>query len=72
MTELNVSYHNMQGEEKKDIRDAWMKAVARTVLPKAETLALEGNDSNWKKFHRKSDKKHQIFFCTPVSKFQKI
>ena len=38
MIEQNLSYHNIPDKEKKDIRDAWMKAIARTVLPKAETL----------------------------------
>ena len=37
MIEQNLSYHNTPDKEKKDIRDAWMKAIARTVLPKAET-----------------------------------
>ena len=32
----------------------------------------EGNRSCWKKFHAKSNKKEKIFFCTPVSKLQKI
>ena len=32
----------------------------------------EGNHSYWKKFHAKSDKNQKIFFCMPVSKFQKI
>ena len=32
----------------------------------------EGNHSYWKKFHGKSDKKQKIFFCTPVTKLQKI
>ena len=31
----NVSYHNIPGEEGKDIRDAWTRAIARPVLPKA-------------------------------------
>ena len=31
-----------------------------------------GNHIYWKRFHPKSDKKEEIFFCTPVSKFQKI
>ena len=26
----------------------------------------------WKKFHVKLDKKQKLFFCTSVSKFQKI
>ena len=33
---------------------------------------LQGNHSYWKKFHAKSHKKQKIFFCTPVTKFQKI
>ena len=31
----NVSYHKIPGEERKDIRDAWIKAIDRPVLPKA-------------------------------------
>ena len=30
-----VSYHKIPGQERKDIRDAWIKAIARPVLPKA-------------------------------------
>ena len=30
----NVSYHKIPDEEKKDIRDAWIKTIARPVLPK--------------------------------------
>ena len=39
---------------------------------KLKTANTEGNHSYWKKFHVKSDKKPKIFFCTPLSKFQKI
>ena len=47
---------------------------------KLEPLGMEvkaqntygGNHSYWKKFHAKSDKRQITFFCTPVSKFQKI
>ena len=31
----NVSYHKIPGQERKDIRDAWISAIARPVLPKA-------------------------------------
>ena len=31
----NVSYHKIPGHERKDIRDAWIRAIARPVLPKA-------------------------------------
>ena len=30
----NVSYHKIPGKERKDIRDAWIRAIARPV-PKA-------------------------------------
>ena len=30
----NVSYHKITGPGRKDIRDAWIRAIARTVLPK--------------------------------------
>ena len=35
-------------------------------------VTQEENHSYWKKFHGKSDKKQKIFFCTPVTKLQKI
>ena len=35
-------------------------------IHKSEATAIK------KKFHAKSDEKQKIFFCTPVSKFQKI
>ena len=31
----NVSYHKIPGQERKDVRDAWIRAIARPVLPKA-------------------------------------
>ena len=31
----NVSYQKIPGQETKDIRDAWIKAIARPVLPEA-------------------------------------
>ena len=31
----NVSYHKIPGQERKDISNAWIKAIARPVLPKA-------------------------------------
>ena len=31
----NVSYHKISGHERKDIRDVWIRAIARPVLPKA-------------------------------------
>ena len=30
----NVLYHKIPGQERKDIRDAWIRAIARPVLPK--------------------------------------
>ena len=31
----NVFYHKIPGQERKDIRNAWIRAIARPVLPKA-------------------------------------
>ena len=31
----SLSYHKIPGQKRKDIRDAWIKAIARLVLPKA-------------------------------------
>ena len=31
----NVSYHKIQGQEKKDTTDVWIKTIARPVLSKA-------------------------------------
>ena len=31
----NVSYNKIPGHKRKDIRDAWIRAIARPVLPKA-------------------------------------
>ena len=31
----NVSYQKIPGQETKDIRDAWIKAIARPALPEA-------------------------------------
>ena len=31
----NVGYHKIPGQERRDIRDPWIKAIARPVLPKA-------------------------------------
>ena len=31
----NVSYHKILEEEIKDIREAWIKTIARPVLPKS-------------------------------------
>ena len=31
----NVSYHKIPAQERKDIRDAWIRAIARPALPKA-------------------------------------
>ena len=31
----NVSYQKIPGQERKDIRDAWIKAIARPASPKA-------------------------------------
>ena len=31
----HVSYHKIPGEEGKDIRDTWIKAITRSALPKA-------------------------------------
>ena len=30
----NVSFHKIPGQDRKDIRDAWIRAIARPVLPK--------------------------------------
>ena len=39
----NVSYRNIPGEQKKNIKDAWIRVIARTVSLKVETLTQEGN-----------------------------
>ena len=39
---------------------------------KDQIVTQEGNQSYWKKFYGKSDKKQKIFFCTPIAKLQKI
>ena len=31
----NVSYHKIPGQDRKHIRDAWIRAITRPVLPKA-------------------------------------
>ena len=31
----NISFHKIPGQDRKDIRDAWIRAIARPVLPKA-------------------------------------
>ena len=31
----NNSYHKIPGQERKDIRNAWIRAIARPVLPEA-------------------------------------
>ena len=31
----NISYHKITGQERKNIRDTWIRAIARPVLPKA-------------------------------------
>ena len=30
----NVSYHKIPDQERKDVRDAWIRAIARSPLPK--------------------------------------
>ena len=37
----NVSYHKIPGQERKDIRDAWIRAIARQVLPKTVDVSSD-------------------------------
>ena len=37
----NVSYHKIPDQERKDIRDAWIRAIARWVLPKTVDLSSD-------------------------------
>ena len=37
----NVSCHKIPGQERKDVRDAWIRAIARPVLPKATDVSSD-------------------------------
>ena len=37
----NVSHHKIPGQERKNLRDAWIRAIARPVLPKAVDVSSD-------------------------------
>ena len=37
----NISYHQTPGQTRKDIRNAWIRATARSVLPKAVHVCFD-------------------------------